>query len=177
MVQLLVCIWTMQIKIRQFWFYYFLGQSPALWARISLWEYSCSVSFSRSAPGLFQGMEVRAPSRWTPGQRTTCYNSDHFWKEKKSHLIITWPMGAKCSFWYNELFILIGFVIRRESSREQTWNMEIFTWNTEIFSTVTGKGESWWMSRKQRPFHPEKRSKLSWRPSGPINIFRCAKEP
>lgn len=70
-------------------------------------------------------------------------------------------MGAKYSSWYNELFILIGFIIRRESSRETMWNME-------VFSAATGNGESWRMSWEQRPFHPGKRPKLSWGRQGPL---------
>jgi len=62
-------------------------------------------------------------------------------KGKKSHLIITWPMGAKYSSWYNELCILIGFIIRRESSREKMCNME-------AFSAVSGTGVSCYLSNR-----------------------------
>lgn len=103
---------------------------------------NCAIFFSRSAPGLFWGTEVQTQSCWTLGQYITCFcvlKQLSLLKGKKSHLIITWPMGAKYSSWYNELCILIGFIIKKESSREKMCNME-------AFSTVTGKGASWRMS-------------------------------
>lgn len=109
-------------NISEFLFYSSLGQPPTLQVRIShlgngaVWHSLADLLLAFSGEQRFR-LELLNPG--SVHNVLLCAETQlSLLKGKKSHLIITWPMGAKYSSWYNELCILIGFIIRRELQRE-----------------------------------------------------------